>query len=258
MSLFAYIPALFVPGNLKRHLAASLRRVFGAKPWHYMLWWLFRGVILYALIRNLIRIFANSGGKLGNNEVQLIVVGLCTFMWEIFQFLPKNHVFRWMPPAIQDVSCMFCVVAVAGRVWSIYGRVPAWDSIVHIICGYLVVLAGYELVAAFERRDNIKFPRSATLLMAMGLSFFVAAFWEVFEFTFDQLADSNTQDWIYKESHEWIPALPSEAVEGVSRYALLDTMSDIIMHTISAFVAVVQLRFFPYRHDRRAWHRNWK
>lgn len=254
MSFFEYIPLIFAPGRLKRHLKASLRRALSARPWQYALWWAIRVVVLYVMIRNILDPEYDNFA----DTLQLILVTAVSFTWELLQFLPGNHILRWLGPSIQVVSIPFSIICVAGNMFGAYEGFPMWDSIVHFISGVLVVVAGYELAAAYEKRDKVIIPRSATLLLAMGLSFFISAFWEVWEFLFDQFTNGNTQDWVYYEGRNFIfGILPREIEAGNhERFALLDSMTDIIMHTAGTFVTVAVLRFFPYRHKKGTWDAN--
>ncbi len=243
------IPLLFQPGVLRWHLKGGARRVFDAPRWHYVLWWLCRALLFVALVRRL----AKPETRSGPDTLQLYVLIICSFLWEIFQFLPLHNSLRWVPPYIQDFSSLFIVLAGAGNMWELYERIRWWDSFLHIIIGILIVLAAYEVVVAFELRDKIRFPRTAALLFVLGISFMIAIFWEIYEFGFDQLMESDTQDWIYHPGRAALFPPLKRAEDSVyhMRFGLLDTMIDIILHTAGTIGTCLVLRFFPYHHLRK-------
>ena len=76
--------------------------------------------------------------------------------------------------------------------------------------------------------------------------------WELFEFTYDQVAGGDAQHWNYQNAVDAaggadkvfhiIPMLYPE------RFALMDTMDDIVMNFVGAFLLYAILCIFPYRH----------
>ena len=92
------------------------------------------------------------------------------------------------------------------------------------------------------------------LLTSVGFSFFAATCWEVFEFTFDQVAGmmggypGDAQHW----SLELALGTPKEQTlfDPIvdARWPIMDTMADIVMNTIGAAVAYLIIKFKPYRH----------
>jgi hypothetical protein len=91
------------------------------------------------------------------------------------------------------------------------------------------------------------------LLFTLGLSFLVGTLWEVYEFSFDQITNGNTQDWVFQSGqNNLFPALNREEdLLRHERFGLIDTMTDIIMNTAGALLASMQLRVWPYRHTRK-------
>ncbi len=131
-----------------------------------------------------------------------------------------------------------------------------------------------------QKRDKTQVNVATVLLCAFGFSFIVGTGWELFEFTFDQVAGGDSQHWsqeLAKAASEaygnkglatpWIfdpssyaPRL-AEKINGQpkdlysntlevynSRYAVIDTMEDIVFNTIGAIAAYIFLKIKPYWH----------
>lgn len=148
----------------------------------------------------------------------------------------------------------------------------------HAALGAWAVIIGYEIATAMQKRDKKKTDVPVLLLAAFGFSFIVGTGWELFEFTFDQVAGGDSQHWsqslaIWAAEKYNNPALakpwifdPSsyaprfnEPTDGTllyssleevynARYAVIDTMEDIIFNTVGAVAAYIFLRVKPYNH----------
>ena len=120
--------------------------------------------------------------------------------------------------------------------------------------GAACVFFGYEIACAILRCKKSTAPMTLILLTSVGFSFFAATCWEVFEFSFDQVAGmmsgypGDAQHW----SLELALGTPKEQtlfnpiVD--ARWPIMDTMADIVMNTIGAAAAYIIIKIKPYRH----------
>ncbi|MDR2525359.1 MAG: hypothetical protein LBC83_04085 [Oscillospiraceae bacterium] len=236
--------------RIRAHVKASFGRVFAeakARPLRVLWWWIFRAIFVYGLVRH---IKTNELEGTGFTDMLQIMAHMtCCFLWEFFQFLPRKHIFRWLPAYTQDVSCVYAVATCGGKIWNLYFKYHWWDSFMHALGGLLIVLAAYELLVALERRDNTELPRVVRVLFPVGLAFFAGTLWEVYEFFFDQITNGNTQDWTFETKPQIFGVLDREEdLLRRERYGLIDTMTDIIMNSAGAILGAVQLRLLPYHH----------
>ena len=148
---------------------------------------------------------------------------------------------------------MIWCASFGGKFLNLYYDFRWWDVMLHFVGGAACVFFGYEIACAILKRDNTSAPLSLILLASFGFSFFAATAWEVFEFTFDQIACmgggvGDAQHWSIetakgtpKELTLFDPVYPD-------RWAIMDTMADIVLNTVGAFCSYIIVRIYPYRH----------
>lgn len=245
------------------------RLITTPKKIELVFWWVLRGLSIFALIYGLIGFVKGTANPFTGKPFDItdpLQVGanlLCTFCWEIFMLLPKKNSLRYIAPGVQTalIIGIFCG-SFGGKFMNFYYTVELWDVIMHFVGGGACVFFGYEIVTAMQKKDKAYVPMSIVLLCAMGFSFLASTGWELFEFTFDHIscisakaadlpvvqATGDAQHWNYalaqvagiKE-----PLIPPIYAE---RWPLMDTMSDIVLNTVGALIAVIFLRIVPYRH----------
>ncbi|MDR3314441.1 MAG: hypothetical protein LBS96_08315 [Oscillospiraceae bacterium] len=248
----------------------------GAKPWQFVYWWAGRACFLYGLYCTFFWTFAPGRAPFTTlitdpavmTQVQpqklllmMIVYLPACFFWEIVQFFPKNSVLRLVSSYTQNLSIPFALATgFFGAFVNFYYTVWWWDDIIHTLGGALGVMVGYELCVALQRKHRTTAPLNILLLAAVGMSFIIGTGWELFEFTFDQIApgEGDTQHWSYlmaeaaNQVRPFFNPGPGPVEDALSvyrqRYALIDTMSDICLNTVGAVVFAVYLHFFPYHH----------
>ncbi len=224
------------------------------KKWEVVYWWIFRALMIYAFIVGCVkRPFDIS------DPLQVGANFICMFAWEIFMLFPEKCFVRHIPSMVQDVSIvMIFAASFFGKFLNFYYDARFWDSGMHLISGMLCVLLGYEVVVAMQRRDKKLISVPLAVLCAFCFSFFVSTCWELIEFVMDQVmtnpetgAIGDAQHWCY----ELAKGTPKEATlfdpKMEARWPLMDTMGDIILNSIGAFVGWVALKIFPYHHGKR-------
>lgn len=224
------------------------RLLDNSKRWEVIFWWILRLMMIGAMLDSIfIRKDVQQSLQSGANLAIM-------FLWEILQAFPKKTFFRHIPSYIQDFLAPGCFLASFGGAYlNFYYSIPAYDIILHVIGGMTGAFGGYEIAVAMQKRDKTTMNVAVTLLCAFGFSFFAGTAWELFEFLFDQIAGGDSQHWSLAlaqaaaEEHgiglpNVIPALDN------MRYAVIDTMEDMICNTIGALVAYIILRICPYWH----------
>ena len=119
-----------------------------------------------------------------------------------------------------------------GEINSFYEKIPWWDNMLHSLSGIILGLIGFMLVYAMNESDKVDIHLSPLFIAAFAFFFAVAAgaVWEIFEFTGDRLFSMNMQKFRPPEG-------TTELMTESWRFdaGLIDTMTDIILDTISAF-----------------------
>jgi hypothetical protein len=193
--------------------------------------------------------------------IMMIVYLPLIFAWEIFQLLPEENFFRGLPSYFQNISCPFALItAFFGAYTNFYYDVWWWDKAVHLLGGGIMVILGYEVCAGIQRKRKQPEILAIVLLASVGMSFLIGTVWEAFEFAFDQFFGGDTQHWnlrLAQEAGMTLHVFPPPASGGIAgpnawqwehRFALADTMGDMLMNMFGAFGCLIGLRIFPYYH----------
>ncbi len=218
----------------------------GCKKWEMVLWWIFRFIMIAGMIES----FVNAEKYEDKIRTMMIVNTLLCFGWEIFQMFPKNHMFRHMPSLFQNFTSVYVfLTAFMGAYVNWYYEVWWWDKALHFVAGGLLVFAGYIMLKAYESRDQKTIPVTVVVFASFCASFMFGTLWEVFEFTFDQLMGGDTQHWSYELAKEagnltllFQPAKELHSEDWFARFALIDTMTDIVMNSSGAVICSIILK----------------
>ncbi|MDR2647043.1 MAG: hypothetical protein LBB67_02850 [Oscillospiraceae bacterium] len=237
------------------------------KKWQLAYWWAFRACFIYGLLCTIFWHLPNPPawsmliGKPDQVDatklllMMVVYLPVC-FLWEIFQFFPAKSIFRNVAPYFQNISVVFALsTGFFGAFVNFYYTVPWWDDIVHAVGGALSVMLGYEICSAIQRRDKVTIPFSVIMLTSIGVGVAVGVVWELFEFTFDQGFGGDTQHWSLQLAREagqvhpfFQPAKDPASLDWERRFALMDTMSDIVLNAIGTALFAVFLGIYPYNH----------
>lgn len=114
-----------------------------------------------------------------------------------------------------------------GEVRSFYYTVPHWDTILHTFSGGMLGALGFSFVTLLNKTDKIPFNLSPIFVAIFAFCFAVTlgVFWEIYEFTFDGVLGLNMQKFAFENGMDLI-----------GRNALRDTMKDLIVDCVGAFV----------------------
>lgn len=223
-----------------------------SKVWEICYWWIFRGLMIYALIVGLIGFF--KGENDFSDPLQVMANLAAMFAWEIFMMFPKKSILRQMPSFLQDVSVVVLFAAsFCGKFLNFYYEVRLWDSVMHLVGGGLCVLLGYQIVVAMQMRDKKICSVPIALFCAFCFSFFASTLWELFEFAMDQVmcmggSIGDAQHWSFTLAQ----GTPKEATlfdpVYADRWPIMDTMADIVLNTVGAVIVWIVLKFVPFYH----------
>ncbi len=221
--------------------------------WRLVIWWVIRGSLIFAFIMGF---FPGEGEKFDiTDPLQVGANFLCTFVWEVFMLFPAKTFLRHIPSSVQTYLMIgiWCG-SFGGKFLNLYYDFRWWDVILHFIGGAACVFFGYEIVCAILKSRKQTAPMTLVLLASVGFSFLAGTCWELFEFSFDQVAGilggypGDAQHW----SLELALGTPKELTLfdpiNDARWPLMDTMADIVLNSVGAFISYFIIKFRPYRH----------
>lgn len=143
------------------------------------------------------------------------------------------------------VAIMLFVVAalVVGDAYGQYDRFWWWDDMLHSLSGIIMALVGFLLVYFFNARYNMRLSPVFVAMFAFTFAITMGVMWEIVEFAIDYCFPSNMQGWIQSDG----AVLIGRDYQG---YGLRDTMSDLILACLWAFVTSAGA-YFSYKNSRK-------
>ena len=128
---------------------------------------------------------------------------------------------RWsgiIVPKYFGAGVVFFIIATLflGEVFDFYNRFWWWDAVLHTGSAVGFGLIGFAIVFALIGGDRNSHSAWVVALLAFSFAVMIGAVWEIFEFAMDQIFGLNMQ-----------------------KSGIIDTMWDLIVDTIGAFVAAI-------------------
>ncbi len=223
-------------------------------------WWILRALMIFAFIDTLcggkflhaIGITADYAGS--NPPIQILANLVGMFAYEIIQFFPAKSRFRFFSPHFQNITALgFFLGSFGGAYLQFYYLIPGYDKVLHAFGTAEAVYIGYEYVCATQLKLKKTCPHQIANLTALGFGFILSSAWELFEFTYDQFFGGDAQHWNYQNAIDSVGGDPNKIFHlfpmlNEMRFALMDTMGDIVLNFIGGLILYAVLCFFPYRH----------
>lgn len=194
--------------------------------------WFVRIMMVVLLVYSFVGIFRMHDDS---NRSRYIFISLNAGSLLALSFLPAILEKRWkidIPNFMEIIFILFCSAALLfGEIAEFYVYVSHWDSLLHTISGSLIAIIGFSIINLLN--DN---PKKHMHLSPFFVSLFVICFsltmgvvWEIFEFVVDLTTGSNMQRYMNSQTGEML----------IGQKALMDTMKDLILDFLGAFVVAV-------------------
>lgn len=143
-----------------------------------------RFLVIVCLILELLR------GDL--NNALLCLLSLVLFILPLF--LQRALKFT-LPTLLESIIFIFIFSAeILGEINNFYGLIPFWDSMLHVINGFLAAAIGFSLVDLLNKNSKgIKLSPLYVSIVAFCFSMTIGVCWEFFEFATDNILKSDMQ-----------------------------------------------------------------
>lgn len=225
-------------------------------------------IIIYVLLRlSVISVMLIQFFNKNYNDVFLCVLTLVLFL--IPDFVERQFKIE-LPNTLQIVIILFIYSAeILGEIRGYYVDFNYWDSMLHIINGFLMAAIGFSLIDILNRIDRIHFVLSPVFvaIVAFCFSMTIGVMWEFFEFTADVVVITDMQkdtvvnsiSSVYlNDSSKNTPIIIDDIQKttiisngkeividgGYLDIGLYDTMEDLIVNFIGAFMFSVLGLFY--------------
>ncbi len=127
---------------------------------------------------------------------------------------------------VMYIIFLYCAIYL-GEVRNFYYHYHNWDAILHTFSGGMLGALGFSVVSLLNKSDGIPMELSPFFVALFAFCFAITTgvFWEFYEFTFDKILGLNMQKFMLENGTMLI-----------GREALVDTMMDLVVDAIGAFV----------------------
>jgi hypothetical protein len=204
--------------------------------WEKLIWWFVVITLILSAIYVTVMIIvapAQTGQealdvRLKSDYVLMLVQCILGIFAMFLPTLLERKLHLVIPSRMLVLYALFLYCAIyLGEVRSFYYQIPYWDSILHFFSGGMLSTLGFSVIVLLNKTDRIPVNLSPVFISAFAFCFAVTlgTLWEVYEYCLDGLLGLNMQKFALENGTQF-----------VGHAALSDTMEDLIIDCISAFI----------------------
>ena len=231
-----------------RNFGAALYMELREHKSSFIVYFTLRGLVIIMLILQL----------LNRNYENVFLCGL-TLLLLIIPSLVQITFKVELPTTLEIIILIFIFAAeILGEISEFYLVFPFWDTVLHMLNGFLAAAIGFSLVDLLNRSERTVFQLSPlfTAIVAFCFSMTIGVVWEFFEFGMDSLFNLDMQKDTVIHTIRSVTLDPSGhnipyVIKGIGETAvngqelgiggyldigLIDTMQDLIVNFAGAFV----------------------
>ena len=230
--------------------------------------------IFYTVLRFLVILCLIREIFIGNyHNVFLCILTLVLF---VIPFFVEEKLKVTIPNVLEIIILLFIFSAeILGEIQNFYNIIPNWDMILHTLNGFLAAAIGFSLIDILNRTDKFHIELSPIFvaLVAFCFSMTVGVAWEFFEYTADNLLNTDMQkDTVVNKissvnitnanafDPKIITGIDDTSIhygndtitipDGYLDIGLIDTMEDLIVNFIGAVTFSILGYFYIKKRDK--------
>lgn len=184
-----------------------------------------------------------------------------------------------LPSTLEIIIFLFIFSAeILGEIQSFYLRFPFWDTILHTLNGFLCAAIGYSLVDLLNKDPRVQLHLSPLFMSitAFCFSMTIGVMWEFFEFSMDTFVGLDMQKDTIIHAITSVNLDPTQAnipitidnineiiingqplgLGGYLDIGLIDTMLDLVVNFIGAFVFSIFGYFYVKKEGKNSFLNN--
>lgn len=151
------------------------------------------------------------------SQSELAYVSILMFLVSLAPHVLKSQLNLHVPLSFVYVAVVFIFATVGlGEMEEFYDRYHWWDMVMHFGSAIVLGIVGFLILYLFYASKKVNFPKILVVLFGFTFAVTIGTVWEIYEFINDQLFGTNMQV-----------------------NSLNDTMWDLVVDTIGAFLAAV-------------------
>ncbi|MCL2142307.1 MAG: hypothetical protein FWH46_05470 [Methanimicrococcus sp.] len=139
-----------------------------------------------------------------------------------------------IPPHLISMIALFIFLGTfLGQAMGFFAYFFWWDKMLHTISGMILGLIAFAVISAFNDSDfDFRLGPIYAAIVSFLFAVAVSGLWEVAEYSFDCIFGTTMQCW-NDDPTQYFTGLPEQGA------GLIDTMEDLIVATIGAFIVSV-------------------
>ena len=170
----------------------------------------------------------DSTDRVKSDYVLMLIQCLLGIVGMILPGVASKRLKLEIPNNMYYVYVIFLYAAIfLGEIGNFYYSVPYWDTILHTVSGAMIGCIGFSIVSLLNDREffHLNLTPFFIAFFAFCFSMMLGTIWEVYEYTSDGILGTNMQKYKLESGYEL-----------TGRQSLQDTMEDLIVDEIGAFV----------------------
>ena len=211
-----------------------------------------------------------------NGNFQNAALCVLSLFLLILPFFLEKKLKVEFPSMLEIIIFIFIFAAeILGEINNFYGAIPYWDTILHTLNVFLCAGVGFSLVYLLnEKSKSVQLSAVFVALVSFCFSMTIGVAWEFFEYGMDQIFHLDMQkDTIVDEIHSVLldseqsnqivsidkisktlviskDGTNSSTIDGYLDIGLNDTMADLLVNCIGAFVYSVFGYLYIINHEK--------
>ncbi len=184
--------------------------------------------IIFSLIIRVILIAAIVISFFEDNWIFVFFSAL-TFLLTFFPKVIERSYKIELPVTFQVLIVLFaCAGVFLGGVAEFYVKYWWWDSMLHFLAGIGLGFAGFLILYVLHRNNKFQAGPGTIAIFSFCFALSLGVLWEIFEFSVDSILGEDMQ-----RARNLCPDIG----DCDTRLGLMDTMIDLILDAIGAFIA---------------------
>jgi len=205
------------------------------------IYFLFRIFIGFLLVVSILGIFINVEDDSVSRNIFVAMQSLLLLILSFGPSFAEKKLKLQIPKFMESIFLVFIIAALLlGEIAEFFVHISWWDDVIHTASGLLIPIVAFSIINASVSNPNKRIDINPLFIAIFVFSFTmtVEVIWELFEYTVDSIVPTSN---MLRTKN----SITLEPYEGL--YAIKDTMHDIILTFIAAFI-ISTLGFFDSKY----------
>ncbi|MDR1444801.1 MAG: hypothetical protein LBI94_07975 [Treponema sp.] len=195
--------------------------------------------------------FLNNSHHDRTEQIEIIAGAVESAFWALLTFIlsfGSTLIEKYQKIDIPDILEVIIVIFIyAGLFLSarfkLYYKFWWWDDLLHTLSGIIMGFIGFIVIYKINYRYSMDISPVLVALFSFTFAITLGVFWEILEFSCDIITGSANQKWDLNDTE----TLMGKPYQGSG---LRDTMSDLILDSIGAFVTSL-ITYYMYKNEKK-------